>query len=455
MRIHWNASPTDAEGDRSRPLVRPAAGLSPSPHAEPTILSDPRNTPRVYYGYWLIGAAFVAQFVSVGVQNYVTGPFMTPMIDEFGWTRAEYTLPRTLGQLVMAAVGFAIGAHIDRRGARPFMLAGTLILTCALFSLSLTPNLAFWIAVNGLVLTVGAALIGNLVVNVTLAKWFVELRGRAVALSAMGVSFAGVVLTPAVTWAIDAWGWRAAWQALAVMTALLVSPVALIMRRAPEDFGWIPDGRAASDGSSGSAEADFANSLTRREALRTLTFWLLVLAFGLMVLNIPVMLIQTVPFLEDEGYGRLTGAWMILTASLPAMLAKPIWGYFIDKAEARPLASGCAALTALASVWIVVAAVRSSPLQLGIGYLLLGIGWGGMIPIQEVIWARFFGRRYLGAVRSAALPFTLVLSASAPLAASRYHDVVGNYYGALLGVGACALASALIIVTVPDPGIRT
>jgi len=136
------------------------------------------------------------------------------------------------------------------------------------------------------------------------------------------------------------------------------------------------------------------------------------------------------------------------------MLAKPIWGFFIDKAEARPLASRCAALTALASMWIVLAALASSRLQLGVGYFLLGVGWGGMIPIQEVIWARFFGRRYLGAVRSAALPFTLVLSAAAPLAASWYHDVVGNYYGALLGVGACAFASALIIVAVPEPRQR-
>lgn len=414
------------------------------------------ETPRIYYGYWLIGAAFVSQFVAVGVQNYVTGPFMTPMIDEFGWTRAEYTLPRTLGQLVMATVGFLIGTHIDRRGARSFMLAGTLILATALFSLSLTSNLVFWIVMNGLVLTAGAALIGNLVVNVTLAKWFVELRGRAVALSAMGVSFAGVTLTPAVTWAIDAWGWRAAWQGLAAMTLLLVLPVALLMRRAPEDFGWAPDGRPSANRGSGAntAELDFANSLTRREAVRTLTFWLLVLAFGLMVLNIPVMLIQTVPFLEDEALGRLTGAWMILTTSVPAMLAKPIWGFFIDRAEARPLASGCAALTALATVWIVLAVLGSSRLQLGIGYFLLGVGWGGMIPIQEVIWARFFGRRYLGAVRSAALPFTLIFSAAGPLAASWYHDVVGNYYGALLAVAACAFASALIIFAVPDPKRR-
>ncbi|MCH8257300.1 MAG: hypothetical protein IIA75_05280 [Proteobacteria bacterium] len=78
------------------------------------------------------------------------------------------------------------------------------------YLLALIEYLWQWIILNGLVLTVGAALIGNLVVNVTLAKWFVDFRGRAIAFAAMGVSFAGVILTPVVTFVIDSEGWRVA-----------------------------------------------------------------------------------------------------------------------------------------------------------------------------------------------------------------------------------------------------
>src|SRR5262245_17145459 len=42
---------------------------------------------RIYYGYWLIAAAFFAQFVAAGMQNYVIGPFLVPMTDDLGWTR--------------------------------------------------------------------------------------------------------------------------------------------------------------------------------------------------------------------------------------------------------------------------------------------------------------------------------------------------------------------------------
>lgn len=410
--------------------------------------------PPLYYGYWLIAAAFVAQFVAVGVQNYVIGPFMIPMTEELGWTRAEFTLPRTLGQVVMALTGFVIGGYVDRLGARRFMFVGTAILGVALVGLSLIENLWQWVLLNGLILTLGAALIGNLVVNVTLAKWFVNFRGRAIAFAAMGVSFAGVLLTPLATWMIDTQGWRTAWQLLGIGTICLVVPVAFTMRRAPEDHGLLPDGHTEEDirmGRGARALADFENSMTRREAIRTSSFYLLVLAFGLFTITIQVMLLQTVPFVTDAGYSRAAAALMITVASVPALLSKPVWGWLIDGLEPKPLAATSAGLTG-ASLFLIVFATQIGSLPLlYTGFAILGFGWGGMIPLQEVIWASFFGRRYIGAVRSAALPFSLFLSAGAPLATSYYFDVIGNYDGAILAVGAANLASAAMILAIRKP----
>ena len=409
---------------------------------------------QIYYGYWLIAAAFVAQFVSVGVQNYVIGPFMIPMTEELGWTRAEYTIPRTLGQVMMAFTGFVVGGYVDRHGAKRFMLAGVFILAIALYLLALIEYLWQWIILNGLVLTVGAALIGNLVVNVTLAKWFVDFRGRAIAFAAMGVSFAGVILTPVVTFVIDSEGWRVAWQLLAFGALICVIPVSLCMRRAPEDYGLLPDGMTEEDvqaGKAAKAMQDFTNSMTRREALHTTSFYLLVLAFGLFGITIAVMLLQTVPFMTDAGYSRTTAAMMITVASIPALLSKPIWGWLIDGLQPIPLAATSAALTATSLFIIVFSVQAGATFWVFAGFAILGLGWGGMIPLQEVIWASFFGRRYLGSVRSAALPFSLLLTAGVPLATSYYYDVVGNYDGAIITVAIANLISAAIILAIPRP----
>jgi len=415
---------------------------------------DARTESRMYYGYWLVGAAFVAQFVSVGSQNYVVGAFLKPMTDDLSWTRSEFTLARTLGQFVMAFTGFFIGAYVDRHGGRRLMLIGIVFLSIALYALSFTQELWQWVLLNGLILTIGAALIGNLVVNVTLSKWFVEKRGLAVGLASMGVSFAGVALTPVMTGVIDEWGWRAAWRVMGIGSALLIVPVAFLMRRAPEDYGLNPDGRTNAQvaaGAGSKASADFASSLTRREALHTWPFYLLVIAFGMFGVTIGVMLLQTIPFMTDAGYSRGTASLMITVASVPALLSKPFWGAMIDRWDGKKLAAISAVVTGTSLIVIAFSVRENADPWVWFGFFLLGCGWGGMIPLQEVIWATFFGRRYLGAVRSAGLPFSLVLGAGSPLVVSIYFDQVGNYHGALLAIALLNMASGVMLMFIRKP----
>lgn len=411
-----------------------------------------------FYGYWIVAAAFVSQFVAMGIFSYVLGPFMMPMIEDLGWSRAEFTLSRSLGQFVMGMTGFLIGAWVDRFGPRPLMLAGATIMAVTLALHSLVDQVWEWLLINGVLVTVGGALLGNLVVNVTLSKWFVEKRGQAVAWAAMGVSAAGVVITPAVTVSIDLIGWRQTWIALALGAALLVYPVAFLMRRTPEDHGLHPDGKSdhqVASGMAARAQADFDRSMTRREALRTWIFYCLVFSFGLFSINIVVMLLQTVPYLTDFGFSRTEAAYAITVASIPAMLSKPVWGYFIDRLPAKPLAAAGASGTGLALFAIIWSVDSGSLFWIYVSYALLGLGWGGMIPLQEVIWGSYFGRRYLGAVRSAALPFALLLGAGAPLAVSYYHDMTGSYQGALLVVAGLNVLSGIFVQLIPPVRART
>ncbi|MGE0599933.1 MAG: MFS transporter [Dehalococcoidia bacterium] len=416
-----------------------------------------RAVNRLYYGYYLIGAAFIAQFVSVGTQNYVVGAFFKPMTTDLGWTRSEYTLGRTVGQFVMAFTGFVIGGHVDRHGGRRLMFIGIGILATALYALSFTQELWQWIVLNGLILTIGAAMIGNLVVNVTLSKWFVERRGWAVSMASMGVSMAGVALTPAITEVIDNWGWRAAWRVLAIGSAALIVPTAFLMRRAPEDYGWNPDGRSNEQMASGMGErarAEYAMSMTRRQAVRTATFYMLVIGFGMFGVTIGVMLLQTIPFMTDAGYSRATASLMITMSSIPALLSKPVWGYAMDHWDPKKLASAGALITGSAMVVITASVNANADLLVYLGFFLLGCGWGGMIPLQEVIWASYFGRRYLGSVRSAGLPFALILGAGSPLLVSIYFDHVGNYNGAFFTVACLNIAAAAMLLFIPKPGKR-
>lgn len=404
--------------------------------------------PRIYYGYWIVVAGFITQFVAVGMSNYIVGSFLIPMTEEFGWTRAEFSLSRSIGQIVLACTGFIIGSYIDRYGGRRFIVAGAIILAASTYSLGNISTLSQWLVLNGLMLTAGSAMIGNLVVNVTLGKWFVERRGRAVALAGMGISLSGIILPMLSTWMVDEFGWRTSWKLLGLAAGLVTLPMVLIVRRCPEDHGLHPDGKTELQMQAGQGEAaraDFENSLTRKQAMRTSSFYFLVLAFGLFQISITVMLIQTIPLMTDAGYSRLVASTMISLASVPAFFSKPFWGLLIDRYNPRKLAAIGAAVTGSAVMLIVFSvASRLDTLVYG-GFLLMGIGWGGLLPLQEVIWATFFGRRYLGSVRSMAMPFTFGMSALGPVLVAYYYDLVGNYDIALLVIALCNIASAVML----------
>ena len=146
------------------------------------------NRPRVFWGWWIFGAALVGQFVTIGFAAQVTGAFLAPMIEELGWTRSQFVLAASVGFGVGGLTGFFIGPLIDRYGARPIMLAGATVAGIALILVSQVTELWQFIAVRGMFAQVGLFMVGPFVVNTALSKWLVVGRGRAIALASMGAS---------------------------------------------------------------------------------------------------------------------------------------------------------------------------------------------------------------------------------------------------------------------------
>jgi MFS family permease len=409
--------------------------------------------PRVYYGWVIVGAAFAAWFMTVGAQTGVIGAFAKPMADALGWSRTEFFLAETVGQLSMAVLGFALGPYVDRFGARRMMLIGITIMVPALVLISQVETLWQWVLLRGVLFVAGAALVSSLVVTVTVSKWFVVQRGRALGTTSMGVSLAGVVWPPLATLSISVLGWRDAWLVVAAAALVVLLPAALLMRRRPEDYGLQPDG-VIGEGSPEAravAAADYRNSFTRGEAVRTSTFYLIVLTFGISVVGIFAILTQTIPFLTDNGFSSGTAALMSSTMSIAAMVTKAPWGWTLEKSSSRILASMSFVIAAVGFVVVVIAANAGSIPGVAAGFVLTGTGIGGNIPIQEVMWAEYFGRRHLGAVRSLGFPFTAAIGAATPIGLAAYFDAVGNYDGALYGCAALWLAASVIILALKRP----
>lgn len=389
--------------------------------------------PFAFYGWYIVGVALVAQFVAVGTQTYASTVFLKPMTQDLGWTRSEFSAVQTVSTFVMGVVGFGLGAMIDKRGPRPLMLVGGLICGAALIGTSRVNNLWEFYLARGVAQTVGNALLGNLVVNVTISKWFIARRGMAVAVASSGVSLGGVLMTPLVSHIVDAWGWRDAWIALGVLVWALIIPSAMIMRRAPEDFGLYPDGlepEAAAALSATKKKLSSASEIqwTRPEAIRTNTIWLIILAYGIANIGIGALLLHLVPFLTDHGWTRSQASWIYSIQAWVALVSKPVWGVLMDRVHPRYLSAGGFVVAAV-GVLAILAAVHGSDswIPISAAMALWGLGIGGTIPLQETVWANYFGRTHLGRIRSVAMPFSIIFGAGGPLLAGELYDRSGSY----------------------------
>ncbi len=417
--------------------------------------------PAIFYGWYIVGVALVAQFVAAGTQSYAIGNFLKPMTDDLGWSRADFSAVQTVSTFVSGAFGLVIGVLIDRRGPRALMLVGGVVCGASLASLSQVHTLWQFYLLRGVAQTIGNAMVGNLVVNVIVSKWFVARRGMAVAIASAGVSLAGVVMAPVVAWWVDAYGWRTAWTLLGIVVFCLVMPSALLMRRSPEDHGLTPDGMSLAEAAAFSATKRRASAAsevqwTRREAVRTKTIWLVICAYGTANIGLFAMLLHMIPYLTDSGFSEAAAALLFSIMAWTALLSKPLWGVLMDSFHARFLSAFGFGLAAVTIVALLFVANAHSEAGVALVLGLYGFAIGGTIPLQETVWASYFGRIHLGEIRAVAMPFSIVFSAGGPLLAGALYDRTGSYESAFLTFAAFSVVgTALVLMARPPvrPGV--
>lgn len=417
-------------------------------------LSRRANPP--FYGWYIVAAAVAAQFISVGTQAYVTGVFLKPMTTDLGWSRSEFSAVQTVSTFVMGTVGFIIGSAIDSKGPRRLMLIGTVICAGSLMLTSQVDSAWQFYVIRGIGQTVGNALLGNLVVNVTVSKWFVARRGMAVSIASAGVSLGGVIMTPLAAWWIGEYGWRSGWVMLGVLAFVVMVPASLLMRRSPEDQGLLPDGMTEEEAHAFSAKHKRASAVsevqwTRQEAIHTRTIWLVILAYGVANIGLGALMLHTIPFLTDSGFNASTAALLFGTLAWAALLSKILWGFLMDRFHARYLSASAFLTMGMCTLVLVAVGHTGSALMAFAVMLVYGTAMGGTMPLQETVWASYFGRAHLGQIRAVAMPFTIIFSAGGPLLAAAVFDRTGNYDGALVTFSAFSLIGLLFILLARPP----
>ncbi len=402
-----------------------------------TTTTQPKTQHRFYYGWVIVVVMALVGFTQSAETYPVLAVFLAPVTAEFGWSRTVFTGAITIGTLAGGVLAMVIGPTLDRAGPRWTLTLAFLLLGLSLVLTALVHSLwqFYVLQVIGRMINMGViALAGSVVIP----KWFIAQRGRAVALSGLGIRVGNAVTPLYVQYLVANGSWRFASAMTGVLTWVVsMIPAAIFLRRRPEDMGLRPDGLAPGEtatvvasrrnGRGNNAQAEV--SYTLKEVVRMPVFYLLVTGFSIIFIAAPATNLHMIPFMTDRGISQGAAVAAVAVFSIFGGLGSLVFGYLAETFSTRSI-------------------VTLSLFGMGLGYLGIlmvhvawqGFAWsayygfvsGGMFTLQQVIMADYFGRNSLGAVRGIVWPTQMVFNALGPLAASFAYDTTHSYVAAFV-----------------------
>ena len=409
--------------------------------------SKPR---RLFYGWVIVWVMAVSGAMSMAMGSLNFGLFIKPMGDDLGIGRAAFGWAHTARQGASSVTSPAVGWLLDRFGARVMLPVAAIMTGLSMVGLAHIGHawqLVLLFAVMGLV---GMSGPGALVTSVPVLKWFVADRGRAIAFMSVGIPVGALLFVPLTQYLIDSVGWQSAWIILAVMGMGVIVPLAAVfVRREPEDMGLRPDGaeRVSADrrGAAAAGGPPDEVSWSLSEAVRTVTLWKLVATFSLVSLAIGTVALHRIADFMDKGLDPTLISFATALDAVCAGVMTFMFGMLVRYVPARVLgATGFLMLTA-ASVMTIYAdnlAIMFASMA------LFGLGIGGMMFLQNFIWADYFGRQNVGSIRGFVNPINLAVGGLGAPAAGYVRDILGTYDPAWwAGVALMAFAAALVVST--------
>jgi len=402
-------------------MTSPSDGLSPTAPWQ-------ARTP-IFYGWVIVAIVFMRSFTTAGAL-WSTAILSVPMQEDLGWSGASIFAGITLRTFGAAVGGFFLGKYLDTRRGAPILAVGSGLVSGIGLMLVATidSQWQFWLIFGVLSGLLGAGP-GALLQSAIVPKWFVRKRGRATVLASMGTGFAALLLPLIVPPFVSAFEWRATFVALGILTLVLAVLPAFFLKTRPEDVGLRTDGDSADSTAQAGRPAD--HSLTAKEAFRTTTLWLLVGVAFFGSFSPTAYPTNLVPTFVDRGFSLQVAGWAFAAYGFTSFTSRFFWGWLADRIHIRHTLMIITVYTGLTVPLLQILPGDASLISGAIA----GVGIGGWVGLNQVVWAAYFGRANLGSIVGKMRPLITISGGTGPLLVAGMADIFGGF-----GVGIMVMA---------------
>ena len=394
-------------------------------------MQTPIRKKRLFYGWYLVAASWLMAFL---VSATSVGIFFKPLLDEFGWSRAELSLVSSVTMLIFAALSPFLGRLIDHYGARLMLLASAAAQTLS----SLTYGLA-----HGLPVVYLGRLLYELKpthgTQILINHWFIKKRGRALGILSSGIPLGQLVLSPVSQYLITTWGWRETFYFWAAVTAGVVLPMLFFIKDKPQDKGLLPDGDSLNQEEISNLHQPSSSSakitgFKINEALRQHSFWLLFSTHIICGVTCGLVATHTVIMATDLGYSPIIGASFLSVQGGVSLLGVLVTGVMSDRLSRSRVLSLTHLVRSL-GLWVLVVPLLLGTNNLGLLYTamaLFGFGWFTTSPLVAGLAADLFGNLRMGTLLGIILSSHMIGMAIGAYAGGLTFQLTGSYQAHIL-----------------------
>jgi MFS family permease len=415
-------------------------------------MGNHRST-RIFYGWWIVVAAFLNLFFAVGIIFYGFPVFYPTFVESLQFTRAQVTQGFLLGFLVAGLpFGFLAGALIDRMGARLVILSGVTLVGISLFLMGSMTKLWHY-ELLCIMEVLGYVLAGPIANQVLVARWFRVRRGRAMGYAYLGLGLGGVISPLLVNSLIRNFGWRYALEIVGLLVLVVLFPVGVwITRSTPYEMGLLPDGakNGGMDEVRGSA-TDTVSSGTAA-AVRSANFWLILAGSTLVVGAIGAVIQHFILFLKDQGYSAAVASRFFSGLIGASLGGRVVVGYLADRFQKK---NTMALFYALLSASMLLLGMAHQPAAVWTFAMIFGFCMGADYMLIPLVIAECFGTDSLGKLLALIVMGYSLGQWGAPWIAGRIFDARHSYELSWRIMAVAGLLGAAAIYAVSNPSSKT
>jgi MFS family permease len=414
----------------------------------------------VFYGWIIVAAAFVTMALGVNARTAFSLLF-PPILDEYGWDRAAVAGVFSFGFFASALVAPFVGRMVDSKGPRLVVLTGVAVIVAGLSLATLAREVWHFYATLGVLVGIGGNLLGYGVQSVFLPNWFVRRRGLAIGIAFSGVGIGSIVLLPWMQVLIATDGWRWACLALALITAVLLFPLNILLRRKPQDLGLYPDGdpaplqTGARRTASNIVDAAWASTTwTLKRAARTARFWWIALGYFCILYAWYAVQVHQTKYLIEIGVSPMHAAWALGIVSLAGIPGQIVFGHLSDRIGREwAWAIGCLGF-AICFAALIALQAGAHPVLLYTMILAQGfLGYSSTAVLGPIV-AEIFEGPHFGSIFGTLMFFSISGGAVGPWVTGLIYDHTGSYNAAFWIALVLSLVSALAIFIAAPRKVR-